>query len=47
MEGTVIVKFDFDVPPARTLTGFTLKLLVTRLGGDEVDDDNVTDPLNP
>jgi hypothetical protein len=38
------VKFDFAVLPAETITGFTLKLLVRRPGGDDGDDDKVTEP---
>ena len=41
--GTEIVKFDFAVPLGGTMTGFTLKLLVRRPGGDD-DDDKVTEP---
>ena len=44
LAGTEIVKFDFAVPPARTVTGLTLKPLVMRPGGDEGDDDRVTEP---
>jgi hypothetical protein len=42
--GTEIVKFDFAAPPAETVTGLTLKLLVMRPGGDDGDDDKVTEP---
>jgi len=38
------VKFDFAVPLAGTITGFTLKLLVRIPGGDDDDDDKVTEP---
>jgi hypothetical protein len=38
------VKFDFAVPPAGTITGFTPKLLVMRPGGDDGDDDKVIEP---
>ena len=38
------MKFDFAVPPVGTITGFTLKLLVRRPGGDDGDDDKVTEP---
>jgi hypothetical protein len=38
------VKFDFAVPLAGTITGFALKLLVRRPGGDDGDDDRVTEP---
>jgi len=38
------VKFDFAVPPAGTVTGFTLKLLVMRPSGDDGDDDKVIEP---
>ena len=38
------MKFDFPVPPDGTTTGLTLKLLAMRPGGDEGDDDNVTEP---
>jgi hypothetical protein len=38
------VKFDFVVPPVVTITGFTLKVLVRRPGGDDGDDDRVTEP---
>ena len=34
---------DFAVPLGGTMTGFTLKLLVRRPGGDD-DDDKVTEP---
>jgi hypothetical protein len=40
---TEIVKFDLAVPLGGTMTGFTLKLLVWRPGGDD-DDDKVTEP---
>lgn len=42
--GTEIVKFDFAVPLGGTKTGFTLKLLVRRPGGDDGDDVSVTEP---
>jgi hypothetical protein len=38
------VKFDFAVLLAGTMTGFTLKLPVRRPGGDDGDDDKVTEP---
>jgi hypothetical protein len=38
------VKFDFAVPPDVTITGLTLKLLVMRPGGEDCDDDRVTEP---
>ena len=38
------MKFDFAVPPAETVTGLTLKLLVVRPDGDDGDDDKVTEP---
>ena len=38
------MKFDFAVPPAGTVTGFTLKLLGMRPAGDDGDDDKVTEP---
>jgi len=38
------VKFDFAIPPAGTITGLTLKLLVMRPVGDDGDDDRVTEP---
>ena len=42
--GTEIVKFEFAAPPGGTITGFTLKVLVRRPGGDDGDDDKVTEP---
>ncbi len=38
------MKFDFAVPPAETVTGLTLKLLDRRPGGEDADDDKVTEP---
>jgi hypothetical protein len=38
------VKFDFAVPPAGTITGLTLNPVVMRPGGDDGDDDKVTEP---
>lgn len=38
------MKFDFAVPPAATVTGFALKPLVMRLGGDDGEEDKVTEP---
>ena len=44
LAGTESVKFDCAVPLAGTIIGFTLKLLVRRPGGDDGDDDKVTEP---
>lgn len=42
--GTEIVKFELAVPPARTATGFLLKLLVMSPPGEEGEEDSVMEP---